>query len=253
MAAIVSPIAGTRIEPVDSYVFIRGTTATYKITFVSDGVPTVVDVGSVPSAYIMMPRFLSQADSPIPQIIATLQGSLVPGQQFEYQFLWNIPVSQDPLDEYIISYSGQIGGIIQNFGDEFFTITASPGMLGLQQPFFATVDDVRQKKFNIDDYLPKIYAADVQARNNLITAHLKDATSRLREELTLNGQRGMTENRRLFVIYYTIYTLLLAARGEDGSSVSDQNIMFWRGEADRILAQEKRKHGYMNAIPIGRG
>jgi hypothetical protein len=252
MSAVVSPVTGTRIEPVDSYVFIRGTTATFKCTFLSDGLPSTVDVGSIPSAYIMYPRFLSTADSPIPQIVATLQGTLVAGQQFEYQFQWDIPVSQDPLDEYIISYSFQIGGIIQNVGDEYFTITATGGMLNIAFPTYATVDDVRQKKFNIDDYLPKIYAQNLAARNQLIQQHLRDATNRLREELTLNQQRGMTENYRLFCIYYTVWSLLLAARGEDGSSVSDSNLMYWRHEWERILSESKRKGGFQG-IPVGRG
>ena len=252
MAAIVSPVAGTRVEPVDSYVFIRGTTGTFKTIFISDGLPTTADVGSVPSAYIMYPRFLSNADSPIPQIVATLQGTLVPGQQFEYQFIWDIPVSQDPLDEYIISYSIQIGGVIQNPGDEFFTITATAGMLGLNMPTYATVDDVRQMKFNIDDYLPKIYAQDLSTRNLLIQQHLRNSTTRLREELTLNKKRGMSENYRLFCIYYTIWSLMLASRGEDGSSVSDSNLMYYRHEWERILSQEKRQGGFQG-LPVGRG
>ena len=253
MAGVISPVTGTRIEPIDSYVFIAGTTATFKTIFTSNGMPVALDTGSVPYARILNPRFLSQAGSPVPEVLAVCNGTLVPGQQYEYQFTWNVPNNQVPIDDYIISYYATLGGINNNFGDEFFCITAGPGMLGLKRSAYATVDDVRKKKFNIDDYLPKIYANDVNARNSLILDHLQDATSRLREELNLEGQRGMTENYRLFCIYYTIYTLLLAARGEDGSSVSDQNIMFWRGESDRILAQEKRKHGTFQGLPLGRG
>lgn len=252
MAAIVSPVAGTRCEPVDSYVFIRGSSATFKCIFLSDSLPTTVDVGSIPSAYIMYPRFLSTADSPVPQIVATLQGSLVPGQEFEYQFQWDIPVSQDPLDEYIISYSGQLGGIIQNLGDEFFTITASPGMLSLAYPTYATVDDIRQAKFNIDSFLPEIYRGKdgLSFRNKIIQQHLRNATTKLREELSLNKKRGMSENYRLFCIYYTIWSIMLAARGEDGSSVSDSNIMMWKSEWQLILAQEKRQ-SLFQGLPIG--
>lgn len=252
MAAQVSPVAGTRVEPIDGYTFIRGSCATFKTIFVSDGLPITMDVGSIPTAYIMTPRFLSTADSPIPQIVATLQGSLVPGQEFEYQFQWDIPVSQAPLDEYIISYSGQSGGIILNFGDEFFTISASPGMLGLAYPTYATVDDIRQMKFNIDDYLPKIYAEKLNERNKLIQQHLRNATSKLREELSLSKKRGMSENYRMFCIYYTIWSLLLASRGEDGSSVSDSNLLSWRAEWEKILAQEKRQ-SLFQGLPIGRG
>lgn len=100
--------------------------------------------------------------------------------------------------------------------------------------------------------MPPSTRADVNARNNIIEDHLKDASNRLREELNMSKARGNSENYRLFCIYYAIYTILLAARGEDGSSVSDQNILFWRGEADRILAQEKRK-SVMQGVPLGRG
>jgi hypothetical protein len=56
----------------------------------------------------------------------------------------------------------------------------------------------------------------------------------------------------LFCVYYTVWTILLASRGEDGSSVSSENINFWRSEWERILAQEKRE-GVFQGIPVGRG
>jgi len=252
MSTVISPVSGTRTEPKDAYTFVRGTTATFKITFTNDGVKTKVDNLTVPVAKILKPRFLSGSDSPVPEILATLNGALVPGQEFEYQFIWSIPANQTPLDEYIVSYQGFLGSMEFNFGDEFFQVTAHAGQIGTHEPAYATVDDVRRKKFNIDDYLPDIFKKDLSKRNQLIEDHLRDASIRLREELNLHKARSFSENYRLFVIYYTIWSLLLAGRGEDGSSVSDQNIMFWRTEWERILAQEKRE-GVMQGIPIGRG
>ena len=251
MAFFVSPSAGTRIEPIDSYVFVRGTTATFKSTFMNEGQPTTVDVNTTPVARILQPLFISQGES-VPKTIAIINGSLVPTQQYEYQFVWNMPVNITPLDEWIISYQGVLGGITHTFGDEYFTITAVAGQIGMKFPSYATVDDVRNKKFNIDDYMPVAIKSSLQARNNLIDSHLRDAALRLREELNLSKQRSNTANYRLFCIYYTIWTILLASRGEDGSSVSDQNIIFWRTEWERVLAQLKRQ-SVSQGISLGRG
>lgn len=252
MAGVISPVSGTRIEPTDSYSFIRGTTATFKITLTNGGVPTTVDAMTAPVAKIIEPKFLSIAGSNFPVILATIQGTLVPGQQYEYQFQWDIPSNLFACDEYIISYEGQVGSITYNFGDEFFTVLAQATSVGLKQPAYATVDDVRKKKFNIDDYLPQSLRQDLTSRNNLIEDHLRDASKRLREELNLTKARANSENYRLFAIYYSIYTIMLASRGEDGSSVSESNLAFWRTEWERILAQEKRE-GVLQGIPMGRG
>lgn len=252
MAGIISPVTGTRSEPIDTYKFVRGTTATFKTIFMSDGIPTTVDTGTFPYAQVLQPLFLSQTGGPSPQVIATIQGTLVPGQQFEYQFVWNIPANQHPIDEYVVKYKATLGTVEYDFGDEYFGVIVAAGMIGLKRPSYATVDDLRRKKFNIDDYLPKTMAADLNARNALMENHLNDAASRLREELSLFKQKGNTENYRLFCIYYTVWSILLASRGEDGSSVSDQNLMFWRTEWERILSQLKRQ-SVMQGIPMGRG
>jgi hypothetical protein len=251
MPAVVSPNAGTRTEPVDSYTFMRGTTATFKTTFTSDGVPVVMDTATVPIAKILEPTFISSG-SPIPTVLASLNGSLVPGQQFEYQFTWDIPATQVPLDQYIISYQGTFGGNQNNFGDEFFTITAISGMLGMKYATYATVDDVRAHKFNIDSYLPES-AKTVVDRNTIIEKHLRVATQRLREEMSLFQARGTTENNRLFCVFYTIWSILLSARGEDGSSVSSENLNEWRSEWGRILAEVKRKGSVGQGVPLARG
>lgn len=252
MAAVISPIAGTRIEPIDSYQFVRGTSATFKVTFTSNGIPTTVDIGTVPKAFVLEPMFLNKSGSSIPIILATIEGTLVPGQQFEYEFVWNIPANMIPLDEYVISYSGHIGGTNYAFGDEYFTILTGPGQIGLKTVAYATISDVRMMKFNIDDYLPEVTRKDLNARNNILEFHLKNSATKLREELSLHRARGNTENYRLFCIYYTIWSILLASRGEDGSSVSDQNLNYWRNEWTRILDQEKRRSVFQG-LPMGRG
>lgn len=252
MARVISSVAGTRAEPKDGYVFIRGTTATIKTIFTNEGRPTQVDTATFPVARIFKPKFLSLSGSPVPELVTSITGALTSGQEFEYSFVWNIPADLDPSDEYIVSYEGTLAGMTLNFGDEYITVGHSAGMVGTKTPSYATVDDVRKKKFNIDDYLPEIFKKDLDTRNRLIEDHLNDAAVRLREELGLHKQRGMSENFRLFCVYYTVWSILLASRGEDGSSVSDQNITFWRAEWERILSQEKRQSVFQG-LPIGRG
>lgn len=252
MARVISSVAGTRGEPKDGYVFIRGTTATIKTIFTNEGRPTQVDTATFPIARIFKPKFLAVSGSMVPELVTSITGALTVGQEFEYSFVWNIPADLDPSDEYIVSYEGTIGGMTLNFGDEFLSVSHSAGMIGTKTPSYATVDDVRKKKFNIDDYLPEIFKKDLETRNKLIEDHLSDAAVRLREELALHKQRGMSENYRLFCIYYTVWSILLASRGEDGSSVSDQNIQFWRAEWERILSQEKRQSVFQG-VNLGRG
>ena len=251
MAAVVSPNAGTRTEPMDNYTFVKGTTATFKMIFTNEGVPTTVDFASAPTLKILQPNYLANSNSPIPLVVASIDGTLVPGQNFEYEFVWQIPADSFPLDNYIASYEGYIGGNLRTFGDEFFTITSSAGSIGIRAPLYATVDDVRSMKFNIDSFLPES-ANTLTNRNNIIEKHLRNATNRLREELSLFKARSNSENYRLFSVYYTVWSILLASRGEDGSSVSSQNLSEWKGEWMRILAQEKRE-GNAQGLPLGRG
>ena len=252
MAAVISSIAGTRTEPMDGYRFIRGTTVKFKATFIQNGQPTTVDTMTQPVAQVLEPMFLNKSGAATPLTIVTLQGTLVPGQEFEYEFSWDVPSDMTPLDEYVVAYSGTVGGSPYQFGDEYFTITTGPGQIGIRTFSFATTSDLRMQKFNIDDYLPETTRKDLTARNNILEFHLRNATTKLREELNLHRARSNTENYRLFCIYYSIWSILLAARGEDGSSVSDQNISFWRGEWARILEQEKRR-SVVQGVPLGRG
>ena len=142
--------------------------------------------------------------------------------------------------------------MLQVFGDEYFGVGVDAGQIGLKMPSYATADDVRKMKFNIDDFLPNSIRSDVIARNNLIEFHLRNAADRLREELALFAQRGFTADYKIFSVYYAIWGILLAGRGQDGSAVSDQNIQFYAAEWQRVLAQMKRKKS-MNGIGLGRG
>jgi len=251
MSKIISSVAGTRTEPMDSYKFLRGTTATFKVTFYNDGVPTKVNFATSPTATILQPSFLNKSGAG-PGVVTTLTGTLVPGQEFEYMFEWDVPPSIEPVNNYVIRYQAMIGAITNIFGDEYFELVSELGQISIRTSGFATVDDIRRKKFNIDDYLPVTMKKDTQSRNDMIQAHIDEATSRLREELPLFKQRGHSENYRLFVVYYTIWSLMLASRGEDGNAISDKNLSYWQREWQRILAQEKRE-GVMQGIPLGRG
>lgn len=253
MSGVVSPTAGTRTEPRDGYQFVRGTTATFKIIFTNNGRPSTVDTGTYPQIKILKPVFLTPNTSGIPVVVDTINGTLVPNQDFEYQFSWDIPLNTTPSDEYIVSYYGTLGNIYRNYGDEFFTISDSAGSLDIQTPYYATTDDIRMMKFNIDSYLPEVYKQSLTDRNKLITFHISNASNKLREELALFGQKMNTPNFKLYTTYQAIYTILLASRGEDGSSVSDQNLIFWRTEAERVLAQCKRKLALGQGLPLGRG
>lgn len=256
MALFVSPTAGTRNTPKDSYIFTRGTTASIKATFTSDGSPTKVDNATSPVLRIRQPGFIDNVVAGVPvgidNVITTIQGTLTAGQEYEYEFIWNIPAGLIPSSEYVLTYEAQIGGSYYEYGSELLTIRSTAGLVNMQFSGFCTVDDVRNHKFNIDDYLPKLLAKDLISRNRLIESHIRIGSEKLTEELNIFQSRGFSVNYKLFTIYYTIYSILLSSRGEDGSSVSDQNISFYKQEWTNILNQEKRE-GSMQSIGLGRG
>ncbi len=250
---IVGPTSGTRTEPMDCYKFIRGTTATFKFTPQSGLSSTSLDVGTFPTAYILQPVFLATAGGSNPMVLAEIQGTLVAGQLFEYEFTWDVPAGLVALDDYVVQYQGQIASNMFQFGSEYFSVLAFPEQISMKLAPYATVSDLRLAKFNIDSFLPNELAKDLLLRDHALQFHLNNAATKLREELALFQLRSNKENYKLFCIYYAIYTILLASRGEDGSSVSDQNLSTWRSMWKDILAQEKRQGANSQGISFGRG
>lgn len=242
---------GTRTEPKDSYKFIRGTTGTFKMTATSGNKPIDVDAGTVMTAQILQPAFLN-TQSPAQGIIANLIGSKVSGTQFEYQFNWVIPTNLPPDDLYVIQYKGFLSGVEYVLGDEFFTISVTPETIGTYDYGYCTVQDVRLTKTNIDSYFPQALADSIDKRNEAIQFHIKMGTDKIREELNLAQARGFSANYRLFAIYFTIWSILNNAYGEDGSAVSLERLDHYEKLWKDILAQEKRK-GIGMGIPYGRG
>jgi hypothetical protein len=242
---------GTRTTPKDAYKFIRGTTATFKMTATNGNLPIDVDAGTAMTAQILQPAFLNILQ-PVQGIIANIIGYKVPGTVAEYEFNWVVPTNLPPDDLYVIQYKGFLSGVEYVFGDEFFTISVTPETLGTFDYGYCTVQDVRLTKPNIDSYFPKIYANDLDKRNELILFHIKIATDTLREELNLAQARGFSANYRLFAIYYAIHSIMNSAYGEDGSSVSIERLDHYKELWTRILAQEKRK-GIGMGILYGRG
>lgn len=242
---------GTRTEPKDSYRFMRGVTASFKMTATSGNKPVDVDSGTVMIANILQPAYLN-TNHPAQGIIANIMGVKVPGTQSEYEFNWVVPTDIIPGEQYIIQYQGFMGGVQYVFGDEFFTITVTPETLGTLDYGYCTVQDVRLMKSNIDSYFPKSLANDIDKRNEVIAFHVKTATDYLREQLNLAQARGFSANYRLFAIYYSIWSILNNAYGEDGSAVSIDRLDHYEKIWTKILESEKRR-GLGQSISYGRG
>jgi hypothetical protein len=242
---------GTRTTPKDAYRFVRGTTARFKMTVTSGNMPVDVDAGTALMANILQPAFLN-IQAPTQGIIANLIGKKVEGTQYEYEFNWVVPTNLPPDDLYVIQYKGFMSGVEYVFGDEFFTISVTPETLGTLDYGYCTVQDVRLTKNNIDSYFPESLANSVHKRDEVILFHIKNGTDFLREQLNLAQARGFSANYRLFTIYYAIWSIMMNAYGEDGSSVSIERLDHYKKLWDEILAQEKRK-GIGMGIPYGRG
>jgi hypothetical protein len=234
---------GTRKEPKDSYKFVRNSTAVFKATFYDTDKPVQVDVGTAPVAIIRRNGY---------QIADPIQGNLVAGQLYEYMFVWEIPTNADSYSNYHIEYRGVLGGSEYVWGAEFFQINPSPQNIKLKEPAYATVDELRLDKFNIDSYLPKHLAQDKQGRDDILQHYLITASKDLNGQLNLRDfHSSYNDNFNLYTRQYAIWLILRQAMGEDGSAVSDRSLSVWEQSWKKTLKQIKM-HSQLSNIPVGR-
>jgi hypothetical protein len=187
----------------------------------------------------------------------------------QYRATWVIPthVSEAyggfqiyPSDDYIVSYKANFRGIItsapssmQEFASEFFTIVSFDAPVFGRFPAYATIEDLRLTFFEIDAYLPEaIKRTDVESRNAILQFHLERASDKLREELNMHQVRSNSADRQEYVTARAIYTLFMAARGQNSASISNELLTMWKERAEYILAQLKRE-GVAQGMPLGRG
>lgn len=234
---------GTRIEPKDSYIFVAGSTAIFKATFTDSDKPVQVDTGTTAFARIYQNGMFLDA----------VVGELVTGQSYEYQFSWSIPSDVAlPGTTYSVVYTGTLGGIEYTWGQEFFRIQGSPVNIKLKVQAYATVDELRQDKFNIDSYLPEQLSKDKSARDHLLHQQLVSASKWLNGQLNLRDfHSSYNDNFNQFVRYYAIWSILGQALGEEGSAVSDRSLRFWEDKWKAVLKQIKM-HSQLSNIPTGR-
>ena len=234
---------GTRIEPKDSYIFVVGSTAIFKATFTDTDKPIQVDTGTTPTATIY------QGSS----VLEAVSGSLMDGQLYEYKFEWSVPADVDLKGTtYSITYSGFLGGVEYAWGSEFFRLQAGPSNVKLKVQAYATVDELRQDKFNIDSYLPESLSKDKAARDHLLHQQLVSASKWLNGQLNLRDfHSSYNDNFNQFVRYYALWSILGQSLGEEGSAVSDRSLRFWEDKWKAVLKQIKM-HSQLSNIPTGR-
>lgn len=234
---------GTRIEPKDSYIFVTGSTAIFKATFTDTDKPIQVDTGTAPLATIFQ-----QGNA-----VDTIVGTLVEGQLYEYKFEWSVPSSINIKGiTFSVSYTGFLGGVEYAWGQEFFRLQSSPSNIKLKVQAYATVDELRMDKFNIDSYLPNDLSKDKAARDHLLHQQLVNASKWLNGQLNLRDfHSSYNDNFNQFVRYYAIWSILGQSMGEEGSAVSDRSLRFWESKWAAVLKQIKM-HSQLSNIPTGR-
>ena len=234
---------GTRIEPKDSYIFVIGSKAIFKATFTDTDKPIQVDTGTSACAIVYQNGNFVQA----------IIGSLVEGQLYEYKFEWDIPLDINLRGTtYSIAYIGFLGGIEYNWGSEFFRLQAGPSNVKLKVQAYATVDELRMDKFNIDSYLPETLSKDKAARDHLLHQQLVSASKWLNGQLNLRDfHSSYNDNFNQFVRYYALWSILGQSLGEEGSAVSDRSLRFWEDKWKAVLKQIKM-HSQLSNIPTGR-
>lgn len=235
---------GTRIEPKDSYIFVLGSKAIFKATFTDTDKPIQVDTGTTAKALIYQNGCL----------IETVTGSLVQGQSYEYQFEWDVPLDAKISGvSYSVTYTGFLGGIEYSWGSEFFRINPGPSNVKLKVQAYATVDELRLDKFNIDSYLPESVAKDKAARDHILHQALVTSSKWLNGQLNLRDfHSAYNDNFNLCVRYYTIWSILGQSLGEEGSAVSERSLSHWESKWKHELKQIKM-HSQLSSIPAARG
>lgn len=235
---------GIRIEPKDSYNFLSGNIATFRVIFNNNDSPVTVKSGTQP--YIIIKQNGAQLSDPI-------YGNLTQGQAYEYQFDWLVDPLFTTAATYYVEYYGYLGTVLYVFGGEFFKISSSPSNIKIKESAYATVDQVRKDKFNIDTYLPMDIRQDVIAKDALIHHHLVTASDWLNGQLNLRDFHTVyNKNFNLFVRAYAIWSIMAQAMGEDGNSISEKSLMVQEGKHKAIMKQIKL-HSQMSSIPFGRG
>lgn len=234
---------GTRIEPKDSYLFVVGSSAIFKATFTDTDKPIQVDTGTTPTLSVYQNGVA----------IAAVSGALVMGQLYEYQFQWDIPSDLDLRGStYSVTYTGFLGGVEYAWGQEFFRVQQGPSNIKLKVQAYATVDELRLDKFNIDSYLPNDLSTDKAARDHLLQQQLVSSSKWLNGQLNLRDfHSSYNDNFNHFVRYYSIWSILGQSMGDEGSAVSDRALRFWEEKWKAVLKQIKM-HSQLSNIPTGR-
>lgn len=234
---------GSRVVPLNDYVFTAGSTAIFKATFTDTDKPIQVDTGTEPEARIFKEK----------EMIASVKGKLVPGQTFEYMFEWEIPDDVDLLSRFRVQYQGFLGGLDLIWGDEEFRIQNVPQNVKLKSPSYATVDQLRQTHPYIDTYLPPDLRSDKQARDALLQSFLEDSSKELNGQLSLRDFRSVfNDNFNLFTRFHAVWSILLTAPSQDGTAVSEKVLDRWEKKWRHTLKQIKM-HSQLGSVPFGRG
>jgi len=253
-----------RKAPKDSLTGIIGGSITFEVEVIVGG-RRQDPKDNVVNAEIFIPSYLAP-DGQFRVVESIVMARVGPAR---YRATWAVPTNISnpfgnftvyPADDYVVSYKANFIGLVGSapdsfieFASEMFTLVASDGPIFGRFPSYASVEDLRQTLFEIDAYLPEsIPKTDLNGRNKVLQYHIERASDKLREELNYHQLRGNSSDRQEYVSVRSIYTLLMAARGQNSSAVSDKFLEQWEKRAIYILAQLKRE-GVAQGIPLGRG